>query len=426
MEEIDELFFYYTGHGGFDGKEFYFMLSNYEKNKQKQTSFENSELDSLIKKLKPKITVKVIDACQSGVSYVKDSANLESYFKGSNPEFQKCYFFFSSQSNQSSYQDNVLSSFTKSFVESIANYPQETIRYKNIMDYISDSFKSPEQTPLFVVQADYSEVFANFSQESKDSLKLSIQNQPFKLPNIDDITGENNSLIDLIILESNDYCSIEEANDILEYLKEVVKNNKFEDILKDLYELEVSNNDSYSDIPNVSQIGRYFSQIKHNYFVRHLSHQEKIEEPSKYEGLDFYLPTTLKYLVPKKYKTIIDGVEPTTEMTYGYLEIKANRKYPSLINYSLIIVPFISKINLRLFDKIIVFKDKGWDEQIIGSSEEFNTVELKIKDKKGISDYINEKFDEFAKKIHKAINEKYNAQQTINTDDMKGEQNIIN
>ena len=45
-EDINEIFIYFSGHGYFDGEEFYYICSDFDKNKIKQTSFENKEFDS--------------------------------------------------------------------------------------------------------------------------------------------------------------------------------------------------------------------------------------------------------------------------------------------------------------------------------------------------------------------------------------------
>ena len=45
--DIEEIVFYYTGHGEFVNDEFYFLLSDYSVQKRKQTSLQNEEIDSL-------------------------------------------------------------------------------------------------------------------------------------------------------------------------------------------------------------------------------------------------------------------------------------------------------------------------------------------------------------------------------------------
>src|SRR5258706_2638330 len=63
---INELLFYYSGHGEFGNDEFYYVLSDFDSKKKNQTSLQNSEIDDLIRTLSPELVIKVIDACQSG------------------------------------------------------------------------------------------------------------------------------------------------------------------------------------------------------------------------------------------------------------------------------------------------------------------------------------------------------------------------
>src|SRR5258708_5577999 len=50
---INEVFFYYSGHGEFSNDEFYYVLSDFDPKKKNQTSLQNSEVDDLIRTLSP-------------------------------------------------------------------------------------------------------------------------------------------------------------------------------------------------------------------------------------------------------------------------------------------------------------------------------------------------------------------------------------
>lgn len=147
-KQVEEVFFYYSGHGEFSGDEFFYLLSDFDSRRRKQTSLENSELDNVIRTLSPDIAIKVIDACNSGIPYIKESDAFTTYLKGTQNSFNKCYFLFSSQSDQSSYQDTDLSFFTRGVIEALFSHSGSTIRYKDIIDYVSDLFASnTQQTP---------------------------------------------------------------------------------------------------------------------------------------------------------------------------------------------------------------------------------------------------------------------------------------
>lgn len=406
-DDVDEIFFYYSGHGGFDGNEFYYLFSNYEKNKKKQTSLENTELDNLLKKLNPKITVKVVDACQSGISYIKDNSNFEIYLKGTQTEFKKCYFYFSSHTNQSSYQDDNLSYFTKSFVEAISSYPQTAIRYKDIIDYISDTFNTPSQKPYFVVQADFTETFASFSSTSKDELNNLINSFIIKEASTTTIEQRTMSLVELVKSEAAIYCSEIEALEVLDEIKSQIENFKLTDEMSELYNLDFLSSTSYDSIPRGAQIGKWFDQNSHSYFAKPTVVSRKVEKNSF--GSSTYELLALKHLYPDRveYENVIEGVESTMEMPYSYLKIELRKQFPNLNDHSLIFIPFLSKTNLIIFSLYVIYKDKGWTERSISKYDDFKSTVLKLKDRESITKYLMKTFNEFINKINESINNIY-------------------
>jgi hypothetical protein len=171
-QEIDQALFYYTGHGDFDGKEFSYLLSDYDSSRKKQTAIENSELDNWIRLLKPVLTVKIIDACHSGVQYIKDPEVFEKFLQSTPKSFGSCYFLFSSLKEQYSYQDERLSDFTKCIVESISDFAGTEMRFKDIIDYVSDYFAaSAKQTPFFITQAANTELFASVDSALREKVR---------------------------------------------------------------------------------------------------------------------------------------------------------------------------------------------------------------------------------------------------------------
>jgi hypothetical protein len=164
-KDIGEVVFYFTGHGEFFGQDFYYLLTDYQQRRRKQTALQNSELDNFIRALRPKLFVKIVDACHSGVTYIKNSDEISEYFKSSKSNFEKLYFLFSSQTDQFSYQDDRISYFTESILKAVANHKTQAIRYNDIIDYVSDEFETLDfQTPLFVTQADFTELFCDVTE----------------------------------------------------------------------------------------------------------------------------------------------------------------------------------------------------------------------------------------------------------------------
>ncbi|MDC4276235.1 caspase family protein, partial [Acinetobacter baumannii] len=133
-DDIDEIFIYYTGHGARIKDDFFYLFADFNEQRLEQTSLRNSEFDAMLKSLKPKLTVKVIDACQAGTEYIKSNQELQLIFdKSSKESFNKAYFLFSSSSVESSVALQDFSVFTKSFAKSLLSVEGQNIRYRDVM-----------------------------------------------------------------------------------------------------------------------------------------------------------------------------------------------------------------------------------------------------------------------------------------------------
>lgn len=283
-KQIDELFFYYTGHGEFFNNEFYYILSDFDKKKRKQTSLENSELDNLFRSLSPELIVKVVDACQAGITYVKGGDNsFEKYLNETGNSYKKCYFMFSSQSEQYSYQDDV-SHFTQSFVNAVVNYKSNDIRYKDIIDYISDEFESNSvQTPFFVTQANFTEKFATLTDEITEFLSKLLTKQNLEIQENKDKTLP--SLEQFVMQEAAIYCSESDMLNILEEIKGYIESYTFSTTLNSLFDFTIESHKNLENrklsepiVPKINLIGKWLNDNKHDYFAKPTIATETYEE----------------------------------------------------------------------------------------------------------------------------------------------------
>lgn len=67
-KDLQELFFYFSGHGERFEEDFFYVLSDFDSKRKETTGLRNSELDDWIKTLSPKLCIKIIDACFSAPS----------------------------------------------------------------------------------------------------------------------------------------------------------------------------------------------------------------------------------------------------------------------------------------------------------------------------------------------------------------------
>src|SRR5262249_28074447 len=147
------------------------LLSDYSAARMQATTLTNAELDEMLRSLGADLAVKVIDACYSEQQYVKSTEEFEKAIKATGATYKRCYFMFSSEQTQPSWQDGNLSYFTLEFAKAIQQHPSATIRYKDIIDFVSDSFATnARQKPVFVAQANFTEEFCAVS----DSLRKEI------------------------------------------------------------------------------------------------------------------------------------------------------------------------------------------------------------------------------------------------------------
>jgi hypothetical protein len=372
--KIDELFFYYSGHGEFSNDEFYYLLSDFDHKRKNQTSLQNNEVDDLIRTLNPHIVVKVIDACQSGTSYIKESDVLTKYFNETKKGFNKCYFLNSSLSNQASYQDENLSFFTYSFIQALKDHPTSEIRYKDIIDFILDEFNgNQDQTPFFVIQAELTEKFCSLTPEFKNILSasdtLESNKEQKKTP----------SLLDLVKTNAKEYVDKEGALQALEFTKTEIEKMILDKEIQDLYELKIFFFEDNNTLVGVNAIGRWLKNNTHDFFAKP-QYSEYYDE----DGEVVYI---------SGYELLIDGT------TYKSAIVEILGKYPNVKSYRCNVALLVSKKQLTFFYSILQYIENGWDDKNIKEDGmKWTYTNSKIADNKSIQQGI--------KSIAHAINDR--------------------
>lgn len=369
-EPVEDVVFYFTGHGEFKDDEFYYLLSDYDPKRRKQTSLENSELDNLLRTLSPNLAVKIVDACHSGVPYIKDPEVFGNYLKSTQSEFSKCYFLFSSQTDQYSYQDDHLSYFTKSITESLLNHSVSSIRYKDVLDYVSDTFESESlQTPFYVVQADFTEIFCTITDVLRSELKriLSTAAQP-------DVPSQNRdkpqTLLELVSVDAQGYCSEEETLARLEAFANKLEAATFPKELDDLYTVTFSQANDLSDLPDRRMIGKWIEESGGDYFAE----AEKKRIPvsrrvpknplaGRFLGLDTvtFKDDNEHYRTVEVMEEFVTGYKSTIDLPYTHLTIIAEPRFPNLPAAVCYVAPIVSRTRLQVFTTFGMFKETGWN-----------------------------------------------------------------
>ncbi|WP_255260284.1 caspase family protein [Bacillus cereus] len=393
-EEIDQVFFYFTGHGNTNSSDVYFLLSDYDSTKLKGTSLENSEVDSYLRLLSPKLAVKVIDACYSGIPYIKDDEQLlEKALKESarGKQLKDCYFMFSSQNNEPSHAQG-LSYFTESFVQAILDQEEDTtIRFKDITDRISDTFNSiykEEQTPRFVNQASLTEDFCKITKELKDRVEG-------KLEDIGAVTSkavvedtEEHTLIESIKKATEDYCTdFSEIVNAVDIIGKKIMNFTLPENLSELYELKIFTGYMNREVPIIDidkseAVIKLLEEKQSDYFVNVIYEEvEEVKNP--------YLFSSALYSFKKKKQQPIDLEVKSGEVPFDYISIEFKAKYAVLKSYKCTVLIFLSRLNLLIMNYSAPYKEIAWDQFVTEENGmKWTYRETKIKNIQNLNDNI--------------------------------------
>lgn len=394
-QELDEFFFYYTGHGIQHLEDFLFLFADFNMSKIEQTSLRNSELDSMLKSLNPELAIKVVDACQSGTQYIKSNQDLEVIFKKSSTEsFKKTYFLFSSSQDESSFALEDYSVFTKSFAKSLVNYAGSSIRYRDIMAYISDdSNVGKHQTPLFIQQANNTEIFCVVNADLCNVLaaKLGFDGQVID-PEKDgthtdaDLQKDADILIASIKAKSKEYCNEEEGQTSLISLIESSKNFDWDYLIDKLYEVKVDEKQDYSCIQDMNSIAKWLSDSDESYFAEITFIKEEYEDKEKIEieehpfaALAAFPRKRIEYKLVTKYRNVIGSIRQTAPAPCCALIISFSPKEEVLSRFKAFVVYIFSKSKLTLFYKHEMGNETSWKHSIVLNKNQWKIVHCRLK-----------------------------------------------
>eukprot|EP00825_Cyclidium_porcatum_P041091 TRINITY_DN5324_c0_g1_i1.p1 TRINITY_DN5324_c0_g1~~TRINITY_DN5324_c0_g1_i1.p1 ORF type:complete len:336 (+),score=55.20 TRINITY_DN5324_c0_g1_i1:645-1652(+) len=292
----------------------------------------------------------------------------------------------SSLNNQSSYQDKEISYFTKSFLNAIKEHITEEIRYKDIIDVISDDFSNnPEQTPFFVTQADFTEIFCSLSKGLREYLNS------FKSSTLNSIPSEHKSisLASLVKEDAKDYIDKEGVINSLELIREQYSSFKLEGELNDLFKSEVDFLESYNSVNKMKVIVGWIKKNPNEYFATPI-YEENYDE----YGNEFITSNEFELKVDVPYKAI---------------SIILTNNFPNILSYNCKIVFLLSRKSIRFFYYITNYVEESWDSKSINTSDiKWTTSETKIADSSAIIDKIKHINKTFQNRIEMDIKEKFN------------------
>ncbi|MGX7708799.1 caspase family protein [Methylobacterium sp. Gmos1] len=423
---LDEVFIYFSGHGESIADDFLYLLPGYKSSQKMSTSIVNSQLDDLVRSLNPKLFVKIVDACESGTAYIKDSGPFEIISKSKN-SFQNVFFFSSSHSDEKSYLDDHLSYLTECIVKAVQDHPIETVKYVNILNAAADFFDTINfQRPYIVQQGSLDGVFCTVDEVLRK--KLQPYTRVIAPANNGNKTIQGTSIIDAIKLDAEKYVTKDEAYERLRSIISTFDDFDLSEDLKDLYEFRKFVI-KVTELPETKTIGEYVSNSKgaDSWFVDVQKNSEKYMRRVRKGTSGFGLfgnstPQTGAisrsrlaalssnsddYTVVEDTRMVISGIRHTTDTEIPAYKISAEAKFPNLQNVDCFIVPILSRTTLLVAATFRSYKSRSWDNLRASGNDEWFYSEAALKEASDIEKLFGRVKERFRSAIEEPIRLKF-------------------
>ncbi|MBV7459478.1 MULTISPECIES: caspase family protein [unclassified Acidovorax] len=419
---ISELIFYFSGHGARFEEDFFYTFVDYKSEKREAGGLRNSELDGLIKTLSPEITVKIVDACNSGTTYIKDEeSDVQKVYEKSAQDHQlkRLYFMHSSAADAKSWAGPEFSHFTLAILNSLLD-KQGPVRYRDVVADVADAMPLiGAPTPTFVIQAHNTEVFVQMDsdlvdylarqikQDTPDSSSSKDQNET---PSASGALPSHSPKVQTVLqlaekLAEDIYCTEIEAKDNLQVLGDLLNSGKWPKALSELFTIDVRPLE-VENVPNRSAIGRWIQEVKDDdIFAQPLYEDEaySVEEyreiprkPSTY-GLmhdsmrikQFFGEKEYKLEKVNKFRKVIAGFTYSVVPIFLPHQIWLRPRSASLETYVITVVFLYSRRSLNGFYAIEHLKMTGWDTTKQPVAQKFKHVSAPLKKKAQVATLIN-------------------------------------
>lgn len=341
---LDELLFYFSGHGDVRQDGLYYAFSDYSNLRPRQTGLQNEEVDVWLRRAAAAVTVKLVDCCYAGVSYVK-AGDIQSRLELSAAGFKSVYFMQSSQAHEVSYVGDHLSKFTEAVVATVSERPDGPLRYGTLIEAVADKAEvDGQQVPKFVVDASFRDTFCIVNEEIRQAA-LNYLPKKATEPGPEPVVVSDHAQANLQerVEEDAKACfAHKQVEEILNDLRgRVEKGSCLPDALGALYERKASFLYAGGDaefLPSPEAIGRWLAARPEEFFAR----ARRAEPPMAFGGA--YQP-----LVAMMARKEIVGFDITAEVSFDTIRIDLLPRYPNVAAYQLGLVVLLSKRRMRVF-----------------------------------------------------------------------------
>lgn len=408
-KNVNELVFYFSGHGERIDNEFYYLCSDFIQAKKGTTGISNTYLDGIIRNLSPKLYVKFVDACYSGTQYIKSESNYERDFKNSaaSNHLNNIYFFFSSRGDTESTAGPELSYFSESIFTCILEREHE-LKYHELMAYVADDLeRRGAPTPIFISQATLLEDFGEIKESTHNLINQYMGLQKNADDSVIEKSNSASTLLSLIQTKSSDLCCTkEEALANLDSFNKSLLEEHWPSDITDIFEVNAQNLSKF-ELPNGKLLGEWLDKnSKLGLFAKPSYTQVKYEiqeykklpkKPSRYQNAltsllaGFESDDQYKLENVMVTKDVIDGVEYSNNDEYdkNIISISFKPKFESIPYFNLTTVLMYSKSKLSIHFSYEVLHATHWDVIPPPQCNNWKNILTPLKSATGIKDAAN-------------------------------------
>lgn len=419
-KSVDELVFYFSGHGGRYEDDFFFIFSDFKEAKKESTGLRNTELDGMIRTLNPKLFVKIVDACFSGSQYIKSESNtkIELEKSAKDNQLKDIYFMFSSRDNQTSIAGHEYSKFTESLFTGLLDNTGE-IRYRDLTAYIADDFNnSGLPKPIFISQADLVEIFGVITDNTHKLILKAFgledkptETEPITPPKTKE--GEN-ALLELVRRKAvSEYCDEETGVKRLSYLRDRFQNNNWPIDIIDVFEIDIQPYVAPNGVPNSQRIGVWLNENREKEYFATPTYTEESFEVEEYKPLPKkpvmsakaslialsrlyggYDDTEYRLETITKIRRVVSGFSYTFQNDNNILKLSLEPRHISVKPLALFIVSIYSKTDLSIQYAYEFIRFTDWNTRAHPKCENWKVKTLKLKDEANIAAATDEIINE--------------------------------
>lgn len=350
-EGTGEVLFYFSGHGCQDD-EMHYILSDTKREQINSTALNNSEIDEVVRRAKPHLFVKIIDACQSGLAYIKgiDEEFLEG-LSHSAKGFESCIFLSSSKKSQFSYAGSVYSHFTKAIVDAVTNSAPAIVKFIDVQNYLADVFKKDEngQTPYFSTQCDGTEIFCEKNTTLKCFLEsLEQKEQETPIPESAEKVAKIQSFLNRCREEAD-------VREIMDQVRSVMESMELRtDWIKQFYDFSFDKVSGHG-------ISSYYEEASIAKILHSKLDSENLFVKIEYESVRTENPYG-SILSPYTYRERPSGFQPVAPGLPCILSYSLRARNANLPDYDIPFIFIYSPTYFYAFTSTQQFVRKGWKE----------------------------------------------------------------